>query len=80
MVVKLNAVLIATKKPRRLWDNKFKRVRENNCQSRIIDLGKMFQGSGWNKNSFRQIKVEKVYHQQTILKEFLTNVVQEEEK
>jgi hypothetical protein len=29
---------------RMLWNNRFKRERENNYQPRMVDLGKMFQG------------------------------------
>lgn len=47
--------------------NRFKRVKENN-HSRIIDAGKTSQGWDWNEDSFRQIKTEKVYYQQSILK------------
>jgi hypothetical protein len=55
---------------RMLWNNRFKRERENNYQPRMVDLGKMFQGWRRNKDCFRQIKPGNVYHYKIYLRNF----------
>lgn len=35
------------------YNNRFKRVRDNNYQSKIVDLGSMFHRWEWNRGNFR---------------------------
>ena len=51
----------AMKEARRPWNNRFKRVRENNHEPRIIDLGKCFKDEGEINIVSDNIKTERVY-------------------